>query len=381
MVKDMKTKGIYAGIFVGAFVISLGYCFLLHSLGAFGGDSGFYVAEAKEILSGGPAYYASHIATPYYWGYPTFLAVCMAVVGENWTAVALVQIFLSAVSTVLLFQVIKDVTESTGQAAGLALFYKIIMDVSMWDGRILSDSLGMTLECMTLYFFYMGMRDKKRRDYILFAVSAVLFFMTRTNSISLLIVLLGTVFLALPKKKRRVIGTFIALILVIAAAGLFIVGDNEAHGLGSRVEYFRDYYLQGNIVSGRPEYSYKVPAGHVDSPLFLWDIVLMILLKAIYYWSIYFKGYSMVHILICFVTILPTFLLTLFSIICIIKDKVKQLYPFVAGIASYSFIQICTEVDFDMRYRAPIFLLCMICSGYGVKKLCLLMRDYRNEKI
>lgn len=59
------------------------------------------------------------------------------------------------------------------------------------------------------------MRDKRRKDYVLFAVFAVLFFMTRTNSISLLIVLFGTVFLTLPKKKRYVIGAFIALILAI----------------------------------------------------------------------------------------------------------------------------------------------------------------------
>ena len=46
-------------------------------------------------------------------------------------------------------------------AAALALFYRAILDVSIWNGLILSDGLGMTLECMTLYYFYFSFKDRK----------------------------------------------------------------------------------------------------------------------------------------------------------------------------------------------------------------------------
>ena len=251
----------------------------------------------------------------------------------------------------------------------------------MWDGMILSDSLGMTLECMTLYFFYFSLKNKKKKDYILLAAFSLLFFTVRTNSISLLLVVAVTCLLSLPKEKRRIAAALTVLVVAAVVAALFMVGENAYYGLGKRVDYYRDYYLQGTIVFGRPEYDYQIPAGHKGSILFVFDILKMLLLKAVYYWSIYFKAFSKAHTILCFLTILPTFLFTLFSVICIIRDKVKQLYPFVDGIFSYSFIQIATEVDYDQRYRSPIFLLLIICSAYGVRKLYMMAGRHRNGQI
>ena len=368
---------IYIGIAAGAIVISILYGYLTHAFGTFGGDSEYYVSQAKKILSDGTGFYMDYIATPYYWGYPTFLALCIAVVGENWMAIALIQVILSALSMIFLYHVVHDITDHTNLAILLTLFYKLILDTSMWDGRILSDSLGMTLECMTLYFFYKGMRDKKQKDFIWFIVFAILFFMARTNSISLLIILAIATLIRIPGRAKWIICGSAA---VIVFAGLLVAGGNEHYGIGTQMEKFVDYFRHGEIVYGRPEYNYLISEEHMGTPLFILDIVLMLLLKAKYYWSIYFSGYSTVHIALCIVTILPIFGLTLFSVISIIKDKQKQLYPFVAGIASYSFFQICTEVDFDQRYRAPIFLLCIICSAYGMKRIFLWMqqRIYRK---
>lgn len=377
MKNNKEIISIYIGIFIGATLISIAYGYLMHTFGTYGGDSEYYVSQAKEILSNGLQYYIEHVATPYYWGYPSFLAVCIAIVGENWTAIALIQVFLSAFSMIFLFRLVNDILSQTSLAILLTLFYKLILDTSMWDGRILSDSLGMTLECMTLYFFYTGMKNRQKRDYTLFVIWAVLFFMTRTNSVSLLIVLTAAILLKIPGKTKWIIfGVIVAAIL----AGLFIAGENVNLGLGARAENFASYYRKGEIVHGRPEYDYHIPEDHIGSLLFILDIVIMIILKAKYYWSIYFSDYSMTHIVICLVTILPIFLITLFSVIQIIKDRQKQLYPFVIGIVSYSFIQICTEVDFDLRYRAPVFLLCIICSGYGLKKLYPLILKWHEER-
>lgn len=377
MSKKNKTFLIYIGIFTGAALISIAYGFLMHTFGTYGGDSEYYVGQANEILLKGLEYYIEHIATPYYWGYPTFLAVCIAIVGENWVAIALIQVFFSAFSMIFLFRLVNDISGQSFLSFLLTLFYKLILDTSMWDGRILSDSLGMTLECMTLYFFYMGMQNKQKKDLALFIIFACLFFMARTNSISLLIVLTAEVLLTLPGRKKWAIGGIIAAAVLV---GLFVAGGNENLGLGARAQNFASYYQQGEIVHGRPEYNYSIPEGHLGTPLFILDIIFMIILKFKYYWSIYFNDYSMTHIVICLVTILPVFALTLFSVIHIINDRQRQLYPFVVGIVTYCSIQICTEVDFDLRFRAPIFLLCTICSGYGMKKLYSLIRGWHKGK-
>lgn len=377
MLGSKRNYIIYAVIFVGAVLISIGYGYMAHSFGTFGGDSDYYVGQAQKILSDGLGFYVEHIATPYYWGYPTFLALCIAVVGENWLVIAFIQVILSAVSMIFLYHIINNILDQTVLAGLLTLFYKLILDTSMWDGRILSDSLGMTMECMTLYFFFMVLRKRKKKDYVLFIVFAVLFFMTRTNSISLLVILAITMLMRIPGKKKWIV---CGVILAIVIGGLLIAGSGEYYGIGTQAQKFADYFRQGEIVYGRPEYNYHIPEGHIGSPLFILDIILMLLLKAKYYWSIYFGGYSTVHIALCIVTILPIFLLTLFSAVCILRDKQKQLYPFVAGIISYSFFQICTEVDFDQRYRAPIFLLCIICSAYGIKKIYSRMQQRIQRK-
>lgn len=81
MIKEKRRACLGIIVFIGACLISFIYCRLLHSLGTFGGDSGYYVAQAQEMLENGLKYYRDHIATPYYWGYPAFLAACMAVIG------------------------------------------------------------------------------------------------------------------------------------------------------------------------------------------------------------------------------------------------------------------------------------------------------------
>ena len=138
----MKKKNIYnlllyAGIFAGAVLITLTYCLLQGSLGALRNDSTFYIEQAKGILSNGLFYYGAHISTPYYWGYPTFLAICMAFVGENWVAIAIIQILLSACSTVFLFFILY-----TLRYTQYASVYTIFCDRLSKGGILCSSSSG-----------------------------------------------------------------------------------------------------------------------------------------------------------------------------------------------------------------------------------------------
>lgn len=363
-------------VFAGCTAVSIGYGLLMGSIGEFGGDSEYYVLRAREIQAGGIRFYLDNLSTPYYWGYPTFLALVMTFLGENWEAVAVAQVILSSVSAIFLFRILEGVSESLGGAAVLAVAYKLVLDVSMWDGRILSDSLGMTLECMTLHFFYRITLENKKRDYVLFAVYAFLFWTMRTNAVSLLIVLASVLFMRLPAGKKWIVGGVCLFIFVTAFTGMVVLGSGDPHGLGARADYYLDYYRNGIVVSGRPEYDYKVLQDRVGTIWFLADIFCMILLKTKYYWSIYFDAYSTVHKVLCCVTILPVFLFSGFSFVWIVKERKKELFPFLGGVISYSFFQICTEVDFDMRYRAPVFALLVVCSGYGMRKVI----DARRRK-
>lgn len=355
------------GAVVFTFCIRSIYAF---SIGAFaglplGGDSGYYMGQAEKILQTGIGFYIENSYMPYYWGYPSFLALLFAFWGENLSVVVIVQILLAACCSVFIYKIIKELSGNLYIAFLLACAYSCILDVILWDGYILSDSMGMIWECLTLYFFYQFyvFRSAKQKDKIFFFICMILFFMTRTNSLSLLLVLAGYIIMKLPQKQKKII---VGSIPIIAVAVIFLLlksGGDHHYGLQSLLEIFVRYYENGEIVSGRPEYDYVISGQGISAI----DVLFMLLLRIKYYWSIYFSAYSMPHKLICCMTILPIFLFSIFSVFGIIKDKKRTYYPLLAGVMAYSIIQIFTEVDFDQRYRAPIFLLLILICSYGAE--------------
>lgn len=333
-----------------------------------GGDSQFYLANGREIAENGLAYYGKHLAAPYYWGYPSFLALVLIFVGENYTAMVLIQILFSAISSVFLYRIL--INDSRDKricifAFVLILFYRGIQDVWLWDRMILSDSLGLSLEIMTLYFFWKIKKYRKQMDYFLFFIVSFLFFTMRTNAIVLLVVLCAFLTVDLPEPSRKIVSIVLLLCCGAFLCGICVLGKNEMHGICRRFGYYCDLFRQGTVIYARPQYDVAVS----DSAGFLKQIFAffcVFLKRTCLYWNIFLEDYSLLHKIYNSFVLLPLFSCSLFSGIYLVKKRVHSAYPYLVGVFAYHIVQACTEIDYDMRYRAPVFVLLIIVNMIAI---------------
>lgn len=343
-----------------SFLISLVLSSYFFQLGEFGGDSGFYIENARKITN--IQYYIEHIKTPYYWGYPTYLALCFNIIGERYAAIAIIQIAIKAGTIMLLYSVISDVQHNFLISFLVPLFYSVIVDVMMWDCRILSDSLGVSLEMCTIYCFWKLRKDYRWRRLLLFVLSAFAFFTTRTNSSALLIVFFIYILRDLPNTKKHYAYISIAVLVVIFLI-LYNASYNTIHGLPSRVSYYINLLKSGSVVVGRPQYDYSIPSDHYGTPWIVIDYTIVLLKRMVMFWSVFFSEHSLRHKIYCIVTVLPVFVLSIPAMISTFKKRKTELYPFAFGVLSYHVVSIFTELEYDMRYRMPIFLLLVIVNS------------------
>ena len=69
------------------------------------------------------------------------------------------------------------------------------------------------------------------------------------------------------------------------------------------------------------------------------------------------------------ITIVPTYFLAIYSAIIAFKTK-NSLYESIIFVILFAYVlQVIQLIDFDFRYRAPIFLLLILLGSLGVKEL------------
>lgn len=192
----------------------------------------------------------------------------------------------------------------------------------------------------------------------------VLFFSTRSNAISLILAMFFIIIcIAKDTERKNVIGIIIGISVALFLLLLF-TGEGVSYGIGYMQEYFFAGFKDGMVVSGRPEYDVVVPAEHIGNGLFILDVVKIVLKRTVMYWSVCFSGYSLGHRVFCYVTIMPVFAFSIVSVAMIFKDKKQEFYPFIIMVVFYCVIQVFTEVDFDQRYRSPIFMILIVICSY-----------------
>ncbi len=373
MLKKIDSKIIKMGLlFLVALLIRVVYTVVKGGYDT--SDTLYYMGQSNLILQKGLFFYIDNISTPYYWGYPTTLAILRSIFGDNLMAICLVQAVLGAVATLILAWLIAQITNNINIALGVGLFYTCIIDVVMWDAMVMSDSLGLFWEILFLCAFY-ALYTRKTKNLLWFIVFGFLFFATRTNAICLILPCLFALILSLDKKiKRKVLYGFL-MVLAVCVIALIVMGRGARFGLLSRVDFIIDYYKNGTIIWSRPEYDYVVDPSHTGLAFAL-DCILMFLKKYALYWAIWFRDFSLAHKLYSLVFIGPVFIGGLASAIKIIKDKAHLYYVPVIAVVLYSTMQALTELDYSSRYRVPVFVCLLICCSYGV--MCL-MQDLKKD--
>ena len=229
---------------------------------------------------------------------------------------------------------------------------------------VLSDSLGATLEMCTIYSFWRF--QHKKRSIVPLICCSIFFFCTRTNSIVLILVFFLFALLEGRHKQKRIWGICF-LLFIFATITLFVCSSNETHGLPARLSYYEDLFQNGIIIKDKPTYDYIIYGDHKGIILAL-DYIFIFLKRLLFFWCLYYDDYSLWHKVFQLFTLLPLWLLTIYSAYKILHQRCRLLYPFVAGIIAYNIVQAMTEIDYDMRYRMPIFLLVICVCAYGCSK-------------
>lgn len=353
-----------------------------------GGDSQSYIDMAKTVMREGITYYPNHIDAPYYWGYPTFLALIFSMFGENITVVCIIQIILAGLSMALIYLSIFRMTGRPWIGVLLIAFYNINLEVIEWDCFILSDSLGMTMEALCVFSFVRlidgyekgrnagTMDSNKPYDWMLFAVTSLLYFLARSNAIVIIFFMCVVLLFRLEKKKQIMLGglflaCFAALVSIIMWSAVM---HPENINLMATFEGMMRDIREGSVISGRPEYDVPVASNGILGYAFF------IVKRIAYYWAVFLKAYSMGHKLLSIAAISPVYLLAIYSGIQAVKNRQRKYIELIFIILLSAFVQTLEQIDFDFRYRAPLFMLLILLGSYGLAEITDKMQPVLKRK-
>lgn len=342
-----------------------------------GGDSRFYIDMAKTLMQEGIFYYPNHVDAPYYWGYPTFLALVFSIFGENITVSCMIQIFLASFSMAFVYLSIFRMTGKPWVSVLLIGLYNINLEVIEWDCYVLTDSLGMTMEALCTFFFVClidgyekgwnagAMSSNKTCDWVLFAVTSLLYFFARSNAIVIIFFMCAILSFRLDKKKQikircLLLTCFVAFVSIIMWSGA--IRPKNAN-LMATFQYMIEMLRKGMVFSGRPEYDVSVSSAGMFAP------VLLIIKRIVYYWSVFLKAYSTPHKLLSIVSISPVYLLAMYSGLRAVKERQRKYVELIYIILLSALVQSMVIIDFDFRYRSPLFMLLILLGSYGLDGL------------
>ena len=367
MIKDGKRKQIicYILVVLVPLILRVGYLCLNGIVKS--PDSYSYIRMANNIIAQGPVYYIHNLDAPYYWGYPTYLAIMFFLIGDNFFVICLVQTVLACASMIFLFKALNRLIREQWVCLCMVFLYTIIFDVMMWDRYVLTECLGMTIEAICFYFFInlITADEISKKDFILFAVFCILFFLARSNAITIVFAMGIVIVSRLDRKVRNKI--LLGFIVVMCGLVSMIIASSIMHpdnvNLIDTIEVATKGIREGNVIDERHEYDILLPSEGFRLPFY----ALVILKRMVMYWSIFIRAYSKAHKLMCIVGILPTYVLAFLSTFRAFKEKIRTYIELFVVIVLSSLIQIVVFIDYDFRYRAPIFIPLILLGSLSGK--------------
>ena len=326
------------------------------------GDTQRYDSWANQILERGIGFYADNIDKPYYWGYASVVALFRKIFASD-MPIIIFQNILSAAVVILIFKTIVLIFEDKAVAFAGGLMYCYFYPFLDWNYILYSDSIGVSLEIICIYFFFLQKKQTGKRKavtIVLFAVIGVMFLLIRTTAfISMTVMTIGLIN-QLPKKKCSIIYTSLAVCIAAVLVFIFFKSSGE-HSPASRLEYYIDLFRNGIVVYGG--FNISIPQEMFDSGMRSFCIIFLVLLRAICFWGIAFPYMPVSQMVINTLQILPIFIL---GICGAVKDRKndRKCGVLVAIVIASNIVQAFSEVDFEFRYRIPIYPPLLILSVY-----------------
>lgn len=342
---------------------------ILSSVGIqYGGDTERYNAWALGIAEKGLGYYAENLDKPYYWGYPTVLFICRTVFGSDLAAIW-VNILASAAGVIYLFLIARLITKSNTTAAVCCIFYCYSNQLMAWDSALYSDSLGLFLMLGCFWHFFSYMEQGRRSELIRLIIMAVPYYLVRTTSVIALAFMAAGIILKKSGKNRKKV-LLAAGICLGAAIGFFVfllLTSKGEHGVLSRVRYYIGLFESGTVVFETDTFVY--PVHFAGSPLFILDVLGIILCRLVFFWAIFFKRFPIYEKILNCLTLLPIVILGFTGAVMAIRKKERRLWPVIGFVALTNVIQSFFEIDGSHRYRMPVLPFMMLLSAWTINEL------------
>lgn len=157
-------------------------------------------------------------------------------------------------------------------------------------------------------------------------------------------------------------------IILFFHAALMMHSNATSTGVGWMSQLSREYH-QGIVVYQRPETYLPMPIGYSD-------YLVISLLKMVYFWTVWFQGYGIIHRLINFLNLIPVYFLVGYSTVSVFSnsDRFKSSSTWASWIlllilGAFTFFHGLQQIDYDLRYRIPLYWPLYTLAGLGLYQI------------
>jgi hypothetical protein len=333
-----------------------------------------------------------HGAVPlFYLGFTALVGVARELFGPHG---ALVITVLNAVALAcaahLVLRTLFRLTHSRLPVVVAAVFFAACYEQLMWVPFVLSDSTFALLVTLVLCLAILAQRDDRIDTRRLAAACGIALIapLYRPTGVWLIGWLLAAGALhpvwRQPSALRRAAQVRTLGLLGLAVAGLLavllglLVAAPPAEApplLASMLEVVRPALTSGVVVDARPE-TY-VPL--VDTPL---DIVRLIGKRVIYFFVFWADGFSTRHVIANAVVYVPSYLLALVAVVAVLGRRgattlaeQRAVVLTLVLISGFALMHGVTFVDFDWRYRLPVYPALFLLAALGAQHVATIARN------
>lgn len=315
-------------------------------------DTAVYVGMADELL-GRKALGTSFPEASYwplYLGYPIFLTPFRVAFGAApgfASAVAASQALLGAVAARAFFRTALLLTRSNGWAVVAAVCLAVNPEALNWDRTLLADSLNLSLLVVAMHTVVVGLINGPNR-HRLFASGAVLLFVRPTN-----LVFLTISTMAIVSRRGRLFRVGLAVAFALLALLLAVSTRRFDTSLG------RSFVAQseaGVVINHRPQYDVVAPTGPRSPALRVMTVGRVAAKRALLFWAPVLDGFSLRHTVLNLLFFVPLWTLAGMRASAWLRGSGDVVDATLVALAvGYTLFHAFTMIDFDLRYRLPVF--------------------------
>ena len=356
--------------------------------GYVGVDSKRYIGLAHTLLEDGWICFFRSAETPFYFLYPMFLEVIFSIFGENYLIVTIFQVGIYAIACLGIYRILEKIKKSSILNMLLTISFGALFEVAHWNFILYSDSVALLWIVLDTYLYVCWIQEnnnRKKNVVYIFLLAALGFtLLSRTNAFIFVGAMLLIIMTKLSKKAKIVIAALIcvviACVIVIGYLGYIDHYLQLTHRYVFDVIFER--YKTGLYITNNDTVFWKIPEKHLGTAWTIIDVLLILGQRLCLYWSVWQDGFSKAHILFNFVQLVPLYLLALYSIVIILKNKRKEYYFILFIIFMYDLGQSIMWMDVEFRYRIPAFIFVVLICQPGLinlKEKILQRRGKHNE--